>query len=184
METLRCLGFCLNLINMKCIQKSCLTGVSTRGQVLSEQRTRLPLCSRQPQTKPLIRAEHKNLWNLWQTWFWLELSTWLCLVSWLFHYVMKTSNGNQTAGTTSLLFMSRLPGFVWTPSKAWILSQSTVHSLSPNNLWQNTSLSSRRALLFSVKCTGKVLRWVCSSVKNDNRSFTLFAAPLCALWLV
>lgn len=58
-----------------------------------------------------------------------------------FRSVMERSNGNQSGKATSVLFIARLPGFMWTPSKAWILSQSAARSLSPNNLLQNTSLS-------------------------------------------
>lgn len=57
-------------------------------------------------------------------------------------------NSNQRGGAASVLFMARLYSFMWTPSKAWILSQGTVHSLSPNNLLQNTSVSFLTGLLF------------------------------------
>lgn len=58
-------------------------------------------------------------------------------------------NSNQRGGgAASVLFMTRLFSFMWTPSKAWILSQGTVHSLSPNNLLQNTSVSFLTGLLF------------------------------------
>lgn len=58
-------------------------------------------------------------------------------------------NSNQRGGgAASVLFMARLFSFMWTPSKAWILSQGTVHSLSPNNLLQNTSVSFLTGLLF------------------------------------
>lgn len=39
-------------------------------------------------------------------------------------------------------------GFMWTPSKAAILSQPTLRSLSPYNLWQSSSLSVLPVLLF------------------------------------
>lgn len=57
-------------------------------------------------------------------------------------------NSNQKGSAASVLFMTRLCSVMWTPSKAWILSGGTVHSLSPNNLWRNTSVSSLTALLF------------------------------------
>lgn len=57
-------------------------------------------------------------------------------------------NSNQRGGAASVLFMARLYSVMWTPSKAWILSQGTVHSLSPNNLLQNTSVSFLTGLLF------------------------------------
>lgn len=61
---------------------------------------------------------------------------------------MGSWNSNQRGGAASVLFMARLYSFMWTPSKAWILSQGTVHSLSPNNLLQNTSVSFLTGLLF------------------------------------
>lgn len=63
--------------------------------------------------------------------------------------VMGRWNSNQRGGgAASVLFMTRLFSFMWTPSKAWILSQGTVHSLSPNNLLQNTPVSFLTGLLF------------------------------------
>lgn len=62
--------------------------------------------------------------------------------------VMGRRNSNQKGSAASVLFMTRLFSFMWTPSKASILSQGTVHSLSPNNLLQNTSVSFPTALLF------------------------------------
>lgn len=62
--------------------------------------------------------------------------------------VMGRWNSNQKGSAASVLFTTRLFSFMWTPSKAWILSRGTVHSLSPNNLLQNTSVSFLTALLF------------------------------------
>lgn len=61
--------------------------------------------------------------------------------------VLGRWNSNQ-GSAASLLFMTRLFSFMWTPSKAWILSRGTIHSLSPNNLLQNTPVSFLTALLF------------------------------------
>lgn len=72
-------------------------------------------------------------------------------ISWFFlcyFVVMGRWNSNQKGSAASVLFMTRLCSFMWTPSKAWILSRGTVHSLSPNNLLQNTSVSFLTALLF------------------------------------
>lgn len=62
--------------------------------------------------------------------------------------VMGRWKSNQKSSAASVLFMTRLCSFMWTPSKAWILSRGTVHSLSPNNLLENTSVSFLPALLF------------------------------------
>lgn len=63
----------------------------------------------------------------------------------------------KQAGATSTLFMTRLFGFMWTPSKAPILSRPPLRSLSLYNLLQNTSLSFLPVLLFPW--TAKAKSW-------------------------
>lgn len=70
---------------------------------------------------------------------------------------MERGHSNQRGRATSTVFMTRLFGFIWTPSKAWILSHGTVRSLSRNNLLQNTSLSFLPVLLFLW--TAKAKSW-------------------------
>lgn len=107
--------------------------------------------------------------------------------------VMGRWNSNQRGSAASVLFMARLYSFMWTPSKAWILSQGTVHSLSPNNLLQNTSVSFLTGLLFlwtaKAKSRGEPalpLKMTTVPLHFLPRHCVLYGLykgePLCSIW--
>lgn len=60
----------------------------------------------------------------------------------------ETGGQSNRQGQHRLYLWPHCFGFMWTPSKAPILSQPTLRSLSPYNLWQSSSLSLLPVLLF------------------------------------
>lgn len=67
----------------------------------------------------------------------------------------ETGGQSNRQGRRRLYLRADCFGFMWTPSNAPILSQPTLRSLSPYNLWQSTSLPSLPVLLFGWTAEAK-----------------------------
>lgn len=67
----------------------------------------------------------------------------------------ETGGQSNRQGRHRLYLWPDCFGFMWTPSNAPILSQPTLRSLSPYNLWQSTSLSFLPVPLFGWTAKAK-----------------------------